>query len=548
MTTARSSSTAIVTRASARPTSPSPKRSGGTPTSKATSVRSAACPANSARLLRDLPNRVDGLAAPVATDRGSEEHRLFEAITSWLLDAAVANEGMVLVLDDLHWATKPTLLLTLHLLRAAADAAAPLMVLMTYRDTDVARGHPLFQVLSDLRQVRGVEQVPVDNLNESDVVAFMEARAGHAMDDAGLALGAALYDETEGNPFFVAEVLRHLVETDAIRSTDDDGRWIVADVATVTIPEGVRDVVGRRLTRLSQNANAVLTVAAVQGHEVDLDVLVALHDDGEAAVLDALDEAVAARLVEETGPDRYRFAHALVRTTLIDDLLAMRRRRLHLRIADALEDLHRSDVVALAYHSLEGADHDRAVRYGLAAAEEALEARAFAEAEDRFRQVLAITDSVAALCGLGECRHNQGNADFRDTLLDASRRAHASGQTSLLVRAVLANSRGMAAVIGQLDDERIELIELALDAVGPEASVDRACLPRAALGRGHFRRRPQPPLGTGRRGRGHGTPAARQRCARLGAGPHRVLVRGAVAVGAVARPRRGGRAPRRRER
>jgi tetratricopeptide (TPR) repeat protein len=440
-------------------------------------------PGELTRLFRDLPKRVDGLPAPVSSDPGAEEHRLFEAVTSWLIDAARAN-GLLLVLDDVHWATKPTLLLILHVLRAAAEENARLLVVVTYRDTEVDRAHPLSRVLGDLRQLPGVERAPVDNLTESEVVALIEASAGHAMDADGVALGAAVYAETEGNPFFVAEVLRHLVETGAISETGD--RWTAAAADTFTIPEGVREVVGRRLSRLSVVTNEVLTVAAVQGREVDLDVLDAVSDASEDQVLDALDEARAARLIEETGIGRYRFAHALVRATLYEELLATRRRRLHRRIAAVLEKLRPADVVALAYHyavgGTEGDDTERAVEYGLAAAEQSLAVRAFADAEDRFRVVLDLigegdsTARVAALCGLGECQRDQGNPEFRETLLDASRRAVALAETGLLVRAVLANSRGMAGFVGELDTERIAVIEATLDAIGPQPSVDRARL------------------------------------------------------------------------
>src|SRR5207302_2286454 len=138
------------------------------------------------RLLPDLADRVPHLPAATASDPGSEEHRLFEAATSWLI-AAAGDNGLMLVLDDLHWATKPTLLLTLHLLRAATEQNAKLLVVVTYRDTDIDRAHPLSAILADLRRLPAVERTPVDNLTEPEVVALMESTAGHEMDEAGLA-------------------------------------------------------------------------------------------------------------------------------------------------------------------------------------------------------------------------------------------------------------------------------------------------------------------------------------------------------------------------
>ncbi len=446
-------------------------------------------PGDLARLMPDLGSRVAGLAAPMASDPGSEEHRLFEATTSWLIELANQNRnaGLMLVLDDLHWATKPTLLLTLHLLRAASEQGARLLVVVTYRDTDIDRAHPLSGVLADLRRLPTVERAPVDNLTEVEVIALMEISAGHEMDEAGLALAAAIYAETEGNPFFITEVLRHLIDTGGVRR--EGQRWVPGDADRLTIPEGVRDVIGRRLSRLSPQANEVLSTGAVMGRELDVGVLVALSDVGEDAVLDALDEAVRARLVEETGVDRFRFAHALVRTTLYDELTATRRRRAHRRIADVLEKLHPGDVVSLAYHCAEGGpvggDISRAVHYGLAAAEESLASRAFADAEVRFHAVLDMLEDaeeadpperVAALVGLGEAQRDQGIREFRETLLDASRRALELGDVALLVRAVLANSRGLTSIVGSVDPERIEMIEAALAAIAAEPSTDRARL------------------------------------------------------------------------
>jgi hypothetical protein len=202
-----------------------------------------------------------------------------------------------------------------------------------------------------------------------------------------------------------------------------------------------------------------------------------------------LDEAVRAGLVQETGADRYRFAHMLVRSTLSEELSATRRRRLHQRVGEAIEKLRPDDVVALAYHfSQAGPDGEgisRAVRYGLAAAEQALQARALGDAEARFHQVLKLLDDyasrdaparVAALCGLGEAQRDQGNPEFRTTLLEAGRLAHVSGDIPMLVRAVLANSRGLPSVIGAIDADRVAITEAALEGVGPQPSAERARL------------------------------------------------------------------------
>jgi class 3 adenylate cyclase len=187
------------------------------------------------RLLPDLPTRVPGLAAPVASDADTERHRLFEAVTDFLAEMA-HTDPVVLVLDDVHWADKPSLLLLRHVLRSAAPMR--LFVLATYRDTDLDRTHPLAELLADFRREPGVSRLDLAGLDAADVAALMESAAGHDLDEPGLALARALQAETEGNPFFVGEVLRHLAESGQIFQRD--GRWTSdLTLGEAGIPEGI---------------------------------------------------------------------------------------------------------------------------------------------------------------------------------------------------------------------------------------------------------------------------------------------------------------------
>ena len=447
------------------------------------------------RLVPDLGERF-GLAAPAASDAATEEFRLFEATASWLVDAAQEGAGLVFVFDDIHWATKPTLQLLLHCARSASDAGAPILFVGTYRDTDIDRAHPLATTMSDLRRLPGVERLSVDNLTVDEVLELVAVAAGHDLDAATSRLARAIYAETEGNPFFIAEVLRHLIESGGVRREGE--RWVVADAEHVAIPEGVRDVVGRRLSRLSDVANEVLTIAAVMGRDFDIGVLAVLEGN-EDAPLDALDEAVRARLVEETGVDEYRFTHALVRTTLYEELSATRRRRLHRQVADAIEKLRPNDVRALAYHCTQGGpdggDVSRALRYTLAAAEEALAARAPADAEVGFRSALDLLEDaedqmlperIAALCGLGESQRDQGDPGFRETLLDAARRAIEVGDGASATRAALANSRGNVSIVSGVDTERVDVLRQTLELLGPAPSPARCQVVVGDLTRDRF--------------------------------------------------------------
>ena len=219
------------------------------------------------RIVPDITSRVPGLAEPMVADAETERFRLFDAVGDLLSEISAASP-VVLVLDDLHWADKPSLVLLRHLLRSATPMR--LLVVATYRDTDLDRSHPLADVLGDLRREPGVDRLDLHGLDEDEITGFMANVAGHELTEGGLDLAHAVYTETEGNPFFVGEVLRHLSESGAIVQ-DDDGRWTTSGpVADFGIPEGVREVVGRRLSRLSDAVNRALTVASVIGPTFDL--------------------------------------------------------------------------------------------------------------------------------------------------------------------------------------------------------------------------------------------------------------------------------------
>ena len=239
----------------------------------------------------------------------AREYQLCEAVASWLL-ALAADQPVVMVLDDLQWATKPTLVMLRHLLRATADAR--LLVAVTYRDTDVDRQHPLGEMLIDLRKVGGVERVVLSGLDESGVVELLERVGRQDADDELVRFANALVVHTEGNPFFIGEVLRHLSETGVL--VRRDGRWRSdRAIEDVGIPDGVKEVLGQRLARLGEPATSVLQVAAIVGRDFEFGTVVSASGKHEDAVLDSLDQTLVLRLVEETAPDRYRFSHTLVR-------------------------------------------------------------------------------------------------------------------------------------------------------------------------------------------------------------------------------------------
>ncbi|MBK5288785.1 MAG: AAA family ATPase, partial [Acidimicrobiia bacterium] len=248
-------------------------------------------PAELTRLVPELNDRFAGIGDRATSgDAEVDQYRLFEAVDSWLA-AAAGTKGLVLVLDDIHWAARPTLLMLRHVLRSSTQAR--LIIVATYRDTDLDRTHPLADLLADLRRVPEVERIPLGGLDRRGVEDLMEAVNQAELDGSARELAVAVHAETEGNPFFVGELLRHLAESGAL--VNDGTTWrLTTSVSEMSIPDGIREVVGRRLSRLPESTNAVLSWAAVIGRELRLDVLAAVAGDQDQC-LDAIDGAVDAR-------------------------------------------------------------------------------------------------------------------------------------------------------------------------------------------------------------------------------------------------------------
>ena len=447
------------------------------------------------RLLPELPDLVAGLPEPLRSDPETERYRLFDALVAWLSDVS-AEAPTLLVLDDLHWAAKPTLLLLRHVLRSSEPLR--LLVVGTYRDSEVGRGHPLSDLLAELRRDGAVERLAISGLDAAGVTAFVEAAAGHALDgEDAQELPRLVWRETEGHPFFVAEVLRHLSESRVIEQRD--GRWVLrTDVGELHIPEGVRDVVGRRLSHLAAATNHLLAVAAVVGLEFEPAVVERAAGVAEDELLAALDEATDARLLVEVAGPRYRFGHALVRATLYEELTGARRVALHRRVAEAIESLHGraldDHLPALAHHwaraSAPAADTTRAIAYATRAGDRALTQLAPDEAVSYYSQALELLDiaepaegqRLRLLVALGDAQRQAGAPAHRETLLSAARLAAEQGDAATLARAALANTRPIfSTAVGEVDDERVASLEAALDATGGHDPQTRARL-LAALG------------------------------------------------------------------
>ncbi len=420
--------------------------------------------------LSRLVPRLREFAPPLEEGSGDPESsrfRFFEAVTATLNELAAAGT-VLLVVDNLHWADQPTLLLLRHVLRSADEGR--LGVIALYSDTEVPLTHPIRSMLADCRASHPVETVHLQGLSPTAV----EALAGH-WPHAPSDLVPQLCRLTDGNPLFLDELLRQ----SGCRG-DEQGDESDTPVPTNLSPtEAIRELVARRVSRLPEDVIYLLEAAAVAGPECEAGIVAEAAGLAPDRRLDAFDLTEESRLLRRIGDgfrDRYAFNHALVRDAIYGELLRGRRVRYHHKIAVATERAHASDldryVNELAYHFYMGAalaDGEKAARYCLAAGEQALQLLAFEEAAGHLSRSLAAAEQFVphdlaarcdALVALAEAQSRSGdaaraNANFKEaaslarTVSDAGRLATAG------LRAVPMSFHGIVAA----NEEHVQLLE-----------------------------------------------------------------------------------------
>ena len=313
------------------------------------------------------------LAAPLNADE--ERFRLYNAVTQLFLTVA-EEKALVVVLDDLQWADRDSLHLLRHIARFVQGAR--LLVIGVYREPEPGLGpqHPLMDALAMLRREVDYEQITIRGFSRDEVAEYLAQVSGRR---APQRLIKAIHEETGGNPFYVREIFRHLLEERKIRHQGD--QWFTdGDFSQMGIPDSVRQVVARRASRLSRETRQMLSFAAGFTGAFDFVVMQALTGLHEDKLLNCIDEALEAGLIRVANvmPPAYEFSHALVRHVLYDELNPDRQARFHRRIAVALECVyagreaeHAAELAAQYYASADLAGADRGVRYALVAADQA---------------------------------------------------------------------------------------------------------------------------------------------------------------------------------
>jgi len=351
--------------------------------------------ADVARIISEIRERLK-IKLRTQKDPEEERYRLLQGVTEFLSNAANV-QPMLVVLEDLHDADKGTLEMLTHVSRNLAGAR--LLIVGTYRDVEVDRSHPLSAALAELRRVSTYGRVLLRGLNADEVRRMMESITRQSIP---WGLAEAVHRQTEGNPLFVQEVVRYLVEDGLIARKEGQWRPTKDTPLEMSIPEGLRDVIGKRLSLLTPECNQLLAVASVIGREFALENLKAVAGIDEDIFVNALKEAVRLSILEERsqrGLVRYRFTHAFFRQTLYEEMIAPQRLKLHRQVAHTLETVYarhlKEHAVELAEHfshSTDPADLAKAVSYAEMAAKKATDVYAYGEAVRLLEQALKVQE------------------------------------------------------------------------------------------------------------------------------------------------------------
>jgi class 3 adenylate cyclase/tetratricopeptide (TPR) repeat protein len=444
-----------------------------------------------ALVLPELRRRMPNLEAPPRLDPESERARLFDGVSTWLRRAA-ERKPLVIFFDDLHWCDRPSLALLEQVARNIANQR--IVMVGTYRDVEVDRVHPLAQALAALRRMEHHERLAIKGMPREEIDDLLEAiEPSEESRPVRRVLAAVLARQTDGNPLFVREAITSLIESGKI--VHEEGRWTshVTSVDELGVPEGVREAIGRRLSRMSEGCNQMLARASAFTSGFTWEEIVAVSDDSEDELMDCLDEALGAQLLAERDSGRYAFTHAMIRHTLYEEMSSPRRARLHRRVAESLEALYAGEVeshlgeLAAHYMASVGGEAEKAIDYAIRAGKRAMEMVAWEEAAQHFQRAL---EAMPAEGGDAE-RHGHVLLDLGEVLVYA-------GQTSEAVHAyrraaAAARHAGLAELLGEaasgleeagyfvlgdpdLPRQRLELIDEALNALDAADSPLRARL------------------------------------------------------------------------
>ncbi len=440
-----------------------------------------------ARLAPELETRLGPFPEAPVLPAQEERLRLFDHFARFL-EGLAGDRGLLLFVDDLHWADHGSIALLHYVLRQLRGAR--LLILAAYREVELDRAHPLSAALVTWNRERSAERIALGRFDRAATGALLASLLDQeAVSDE---FAGAIHHETEGNPFFIEEVVKSLIEQGQIFR--EGGAWQRGEIEELAIPQSIKDAVGRRLNGVRPETTEVLQTAAALGKSFSFDELAAVSAADEDALLDALDEAAAAQLVNAESGETFVFTHDKIREVLYEELNPIRRRRLHQRVGEGLETLHGNrpgtPVQELAHHFQESGDLERALRYAEAAGEEAERIFAHDEARHYFARALECAevldrpeDRTRIEERVGDVLDLEGN-----TLEAAGAYARAAEATSDPARRAALKSKMGGAYARDGDERGLGVLEEALRELDPETQVLSVARAKAMLGRYHHYR------------------------------------------------------------
>lgn len=401
-----------------------------------------------AELIPDIPERVE-------LPPEQERRFLMNGIAAVMQKQSEVNHPLVLIFEDLQWADESTCLLIQHL--AERIEGSRLLILGTYRNAEMESTSPAAAMFQTLLRERLAEDIILRRLRRPEAVQMIHQLAGKEPPEELVDL---VFEETEGNPFFIEEVYRHLLESGKIFNQDGDFHAGI-QIADAEVPRGILMVIQSRLERLSENCHGALTLAAVTGRTFSFRLMANSSDLDEDSLLEAIEEAVAATLIEDLSTGReasYRFVHEQVRQTLLHDLSFPRRQRMHVKIAEALKKA-KGRTVEIAHHLYaagDAADADETLGFLEKAIDEGLEALAFEDVLSVMDQADDIVEGDEGIARMGHRRATalRGSSDIEGA------------------------ASAFTAAIDKINDEALkhglvmEKIRLLVDAYRADATVD----------------------------------------------------------------------------
>ncbi|MBI3241880.1 MAG: AAA family ATPase [Chloroflexi bacterium] len=354
------------------------------------------------RLLPELAPSFSRPAPASDLDPEQEKRHLIQAFSQFFARLALA-QPLLLVVEDLHWSDDESLEALLTIIRRAS--AQPVLVILTFRNDEITPA--LNRFLADLERERLAAELTLPRLNPAEVDSMLRAIFELQRPVQAEFLNA-IYGLSEGNPFFIEEILKSLIATGDIFFVEADGKWDRKPLNQLRIPRTVQVAVQRRTDDLSPAARQLLGLAAVAGRRFDFTLLQKLTQRGEAELVLLVKELMAAQLVVEESAETFAFRHALTRQAVYADMLARERKALHQTIAGFLETATPETRLAdLAHHFYEAGSWEKAMDYSQRAGRKAVSLYAMSAAAEHFTRALeAMRQRRRAITSKPACTSN----------------------------------------------------------------------------------------------------------------------------------------------